>query len=73
MEAALIEHEALLLPEAQRALLADRLLQSLGTEDEAVTAAWAAEADRRFAAWQQGEIKDVDGPEAVERIRRSLP
>ena len=72
MEAATIEHEALLLPEAQRALLADRLLQSLGTENEAVTAAWTAEADRRFAAWQRGEIQDVDGPDAVQRIRQRL-
>lgn len=72
MEAAVIEHEALRLPEAQRALLADRLLQSLGSENEAVTAAWAAEAERRFDAWQRGEIQDVDGTGAVNRIRRSL-
>ena len=72
MEAALIEHEALQLPAAQRALLADHLLQSLGSENEAVTTAWATEADQRYAAWQRGEMPDVDGPAAVDRIRRGL-
>ena len=57
MEAALIEHEA---------------LQSLGSENEAVTTAWSAEADQRYAAWQRGEMPDVDGPAAVDRIRRGL-
>ena len=45
---------------------------TLGTENEAVTTAWAAEADQRYAAWQRGEMPDVDGPAAVDRIRRGL-
>ena len=38
MEAATIEKEAMNLSEAQRALLADRLLQTIGIEDEACAA-----------------------------------
>ena len=72
MEAAVLEREALRLTTAERALLADRLLQTLGCEDASVMAAWAAEAERRFEAYKRGEIQAVDGPLAMERIRRTL-
>lgn len=72
MEAIIIEREALLLPEGQRALLADRLLQSLGSEDKVVMDAWADEAEERFDAYERGDITAVDGSGAVEEIRRSL-
>lgn len=72
MEAVLIEHEALRLPEAQRALLADRLLQSLHPDDDPVLAAWVKEADERWEAYQRGEMSSEDGPAAVARIRAGL-
>lgn len=72
MDVAIIEREALLLPEGERALLADRLLQTLGSKDTSVMDAWAAEADRRFQSLQKGESLIVDGPDAVEKIRQSL-
>ena len=72
MNATVLEREALLLPATQRALLADRLLQSLGTGDRSVMEAWAAEAETRLDAWQRGEMAAGDGPEAVARIRKML-
>lgn len=72
MEVAILEREALLLPESQRALLADRLLQTLGLEDQCVTDAWVKEAEQRLTAFQLGEITASDGPSTIERLRSRL-
>ena len=72
MDAAIIEREALSLTVAERALLADRLLQTLDQEDPERMERWGLEADRRLQAFERGEIASVDGPEAVAAIRRRL-
>lgn len=72
MEAILIEREALRLPEGQRALLADRLLQSLNPDNDQILEAWAKEADARWEAWQRGEMSSENGPEVVARLRAGL-
>jgi hypothetical protein len=72
MDVATIEREALSLTVAERALLADRLLQTLDQEDPERMERWGQEADRRLEAFERGELASVDGPEGVAAIRRRL-
>ena len=37
-----------------------------------IAAAWAAEIDRRVAAYDRGEIEALPGDTAIERIRKRL-
>lgn len=65
--------EALALPGEARALLADRLVESLddasiGRLDEL----WADEAQRRLAEIRSGLVKTIPGEEAAERVRRAV-
>ena len=66
-----LEAEALSLPPADRSRLIDRLLASLG-HDEEWEQAWSDEADRREARIQASQAEWVPGPLAVSRIRASL-
>lgn len=66
-----IESAALELPVHERARLAERLLASLD-EDASVEAAWAAEIDRRVAAYRAGELTAVDGDEVMAEARARL-
>ena len=68
MEAATIEKEAMNLSEAQRALLADRLLQTIGIEDEARVKRWGDESERRLKAIEQGQLPTDDGAAVLERL-----
>ncbi len=72
MDAALIEKEALNLSEAERALLADRLLQTIGSEDETRLHKWADEAERRFEAVRDGLLEADDGEAVLARLRASV-
>ena len=72
MDAATIEREALALTVAERALLADRLLQTLDLENPERMERWGREAERRLQAFERGEMGGADGPEAVAAIRRRL-
>jgi hypothetical protein len=72
MDAATVEREALALTAAERALLADRLLQTLDWEDPDRMEAWGREADRRLEAFERGEMEAFDGPTAVSEIRRAI-
>ena len=59
------------LPNEARALLADRLVESLDPlEDREIQALWAAEATRRRDEVRSGHVKTIPGPEALERVRR---
>ena len=62
--------EALSLPSEARALLADRLVESL---DFAIPAhldkLWAAEARNRLAEVRSGQVQTISGDEAAARIR----
>jgi len=71
-DVATIERQALALTLAERAVLADRLLRTLDSEDTERMEQWGAEADRRLQAFERGEIGATDGPEAVAAIRRRL-
>ena len=66
----ILEREAMRLPAAERALLADALLGSL--DDEAargVLDAWVDEAERRLDGYRRGEVPAVDGPALLRRLR----
>jgi hypothetical protein len=69
MDAVILEKAALLLPEAQRALLAERLLESISPSSLVFREAWIQEADERMRAFRAGEITAVDGPKAMAELR----
>jgi len=69
MDAAILEMEALLLPDTERALLVERLMESLSPSPSALRAAWVREADERMRAFRDGEISAVDGSQAMADLR----
>lgn len=61
------------LPSEARALLADRLVESLDpVEDQEIQSLWAAEATKRRDEVRSGLVKTIPGPEALERVRRAV-
>jgi putative addiction module component (TIGR02574 family) len=66
-----VEAEALKLTLEERALLADRLLASLGEEAE-IDEAWAIEVERRVADIESGRAHLVPAGEAIARARAAL-
>ncbi len=73
MEAVIIEKEALQLPDIERAILADRLLESLTHRSADLEATWIREADCRMAAFLEGRIEAISGPEAMADLRKKFP
>jgi putative addiction module component (TIGR02574 family) len=68
-----IAQEALALPSAARAQLADRLVESLDPgADEAMRPLWAAEARRRRDEVRSGCVQTIPGEEAMEQVRRAV-
>jgi putative addiction module component (TIGR02574 family) len=71
-----ILHQALALPESERAEVAAALLASIGPEpehdQEAVDRAWAAELKRRIDRVESGEDVPIPAEEALAEVRRSL-
>jgi hypothetical protein len=68
-----IAEEALALPSEARALLADRLVESLDpAEDGYVQQLWATEARRRRDDVRTGRVQTIPGSEALERVRQML-
>ena len=68
-----IAEVALSLPSDARALLADRLVESLDPlTDDDVRASWAAEAVRRLDDVRSGKVKTIPGGEALARVRTLL-
>jgi hypothetical protein len=65
--------EALSLPSASRALLAEKLVESLeGDVDESLKKLWTTEAKKRRDEIRSGEVKPVSGEEALVEVRRLL-
>ena len=65
--------EALNLPSEERALLADRLVESLDAAAvNSIDRLWAGEAKRRRDEVRQGLVQTISGPEALAQVRRSL-
>lgn len=66
-----IAEEALALPSEERAVLADRLVESLDpAEDGYVQQLWATEACRRRDDVRSGRVETIPGGEALERVRQ---
>ncbi len=65
--------DALALPEAERRIVAERLLDTvLGDDREAVAQAWAGEAIRRAGALERGEVAALDGETATAGLESKL-
>jgi putative addiction module component (TIGR02574 family) len=68
-----IAEEALSLPSGARALLADRLVESLDpAEDGYLRQLWAAEALRRRDDVRSGRVKAIPSDEALARVKRAV-
>ncbi|WP_333873108.1 addiction module protein [Methylobacter sp.] len=68
-----IAEEALALPSDARALLADRLVESLDPlEDVYIRQLWAAEARTRRDDVRSGVVTTIPGQDALERVRKSV-
>ena len=68
-----IAEEALALPSEARALLADRLVESLDpAEDGYIHRLWVAEARRRRDDVRNGLTQTIPGEEALARVRRAV-
>lgn len=65
-----VEHDALLLPPDSRAILADRLLESLsGSDQKRRDALWAAEAEARAQQIESGEVEALPGERVMAELR----
>ena len=61
------------LPSEARALLADRLVESLDpAEDGYIRQLWVAEAKRRRDEVRSGRVKTIPGDEALAHVRRAV-
>ena len=73
MSLASIQNEIQKLEPAERAALIDLLWESLDEEKLGeVEAKWAAESEDRIDAFECGELPSVDGPRALEELRKTL-
>lgn len=62
---------ALGLPSEARALLADRLVESLDpAEDGYIHSLWSDEANRRLKELRSGQVVGIPGEEAMTRLRK---
>ncbi len=68
-----IAEEALALPSESRALLADKLVESLDTAAlSRIDQVWLAEAKRRRDDVRSGKVQTIPGPRAIAKVRGSL-
>ena len=68
MDAAIIENNAMKLDEFQRALLADRLLDSIIPIPRNLSESWIKESENRLKAYQAKDISAVDGPQVIAEL-----
>ena len=68
-----LTQEALSLPSTSRALLAEKLIESLEFDtDPAIQAAWTHEVKKRRDQIQSGAVQSIPGEEALALVRRLL-
>jgi putative addiction module component (TIGR02574 family) len=68
-----IAAEALSLPSEARALLADKLVESLDpAEGGLIRQLWASEAKRRIDDVRSGRVQTIPGDEALARVRSAV-
>lgn len=69
-DAATIHRDARTLKPTERLRLIEMLLADLDQPDEQIDEAWAAEAQRRWDAFQRGSLKTIPHEEVMARYRR---
>ncbi|HEY9748887.1 MAG TPA: addiction module protein [Allocoleopsis sp.] len=68
-----LTQEALALPSASRALLAEKLIESLEFDvDPAIQAVWLDEAKKRRGEIFSGTVQPIEGDDALAQVRRLL-
>lgn len=68
-----LTEELLSLPSASRALLAEKLVESLEFDtDPTIQASWTSEAKRRRDEVRNGSVQPISGEEALTQVRRIL-
>lgn len=68
-----LTEEILSLPSASRALLAEKLVESLEFDtDPTIQTAWATEAKRRRDEVRSDSVQPISGEEALAQVRRLL-
>lgn len=66
-----ITEEAMKLPADSKALLADKLVESLESEDlDEIQRLWSAEAIRRRDEIRSGQVQPVPGKQVLKEVRR---
>jgi putative addiction module component (TIGR02574 family) len=61
--------EAITLPPSDRAILIDKLLNSLDEQDNAIDTLWAKEAESRIDAYDKGRLKSISIDKIIEKYR----
>lgn len=69
MESVVLEKEAMKLSALERALLADRLLQTLDDDHEASIKAWTEVAEHRLNKFRSGEMDALDCKKFIESLK----
>jgi hypothetical protein len=68
-----LTEEILSLPSESRALLADKLVESLEFDtDSEIQAVWVAEAKRRRDEVRDGSVQPIPGEDALAQVRRLI-
>ena len=70
MESVVLEKEAMKLSALERALLADRLLQTLDDDHEESINAWTEVANHRLKKFQSGEMDALDNKAFIDSLKR---
>lgn len=66
-----LAEEAMRLPSASRALLAERIVESLDlAETDEIQRLWAAEAIKRRDEIRSGRVQPIPGDEVLDEVRR---
>jgi putative addiction module component (TIGR02574 family) len=60
---------ALELPDVERAVLVERLTESLMDKDSGLSPAWVSEVRRRRDDLRSGKVQGIPGDEALARVR----
>ena len=69
----LLTKELLSLPSISRAMLAEKLIESLEFDtDPTIQATWTAEAKKRRNAVRDGSVQTIEGEDALSQVRRLL-
>lgn len=72
MDSAIIQKEALLLPHIERAILAEKLLNSHEMTSDEIKDSWLQEAENRMTAHRNGGIGVADGAEAISDLKEQF-